>query len=166
MTDLTYTRVGATRSEPLPAGYNHLRYRTPVGTGADTFRRAAEAVRTFAMHRGAGVPIGTEAARAEPGVRLTVTLGPFTAPCEVVYVIDEPRRSGFGYGTRPGHQESGEESFVVEHDDQDRVWLRVVAFSRPARWPTILAGPLAEIVQLAFARLLGRSLRRLCTVKP
>lgn len=164
MTDLTYAEVGATQHVRLPARYNHLRHRTLVGEGTEVFTRAAEAVRTFAMHRRAGAKIHTEAERAAPGVRLTVSLGPFTAPCEVVYVVDEPGRAGFGYGTLPGHQECGEEAFLVERDAEDRVWLRVTAFSRPVRWPVIVAGPIAVLAQHGFARLLGRTLKRICTV--
>ncbi len=100
-------------------------------------------------------------------MQVSVGLGPFTVPCEVVYVIDEPMRAGFGYGTLPGHQEKGEEAFLVERDLEDQVWFTVVAFSRPAKWPTIVAGPLAVLVQQAYARVLGRSLRRLSrTVRP
>jgi uncharacterized protein (UPF0548 family) len=164
MSDLTYPDAGATRGGRLPRGYHHLHHRMPVADTPEAFDRAREAVLTFAMHRGAGARIRSEAERAAPGVRLTVKLGPFTVPCEVVYVIDEPDRAGFGYGTLPGHQESGEEAFLVERDATGRVWLRVTAFSRPARWSTILAGPLAVAGQHGFARLLGRSLRRICTV--
>ena len=164
MSDLTYPHAGATRDARLPRGYHHLHHRMPVADTPDAFSRAREAVLAFAMHRAAGARVRTDADRATPGVRLTVTLGPFTVPCQVVYVIDEPDRAGFGYGTLPGHQESGEEAFLVERDATGRVWLRVTAFSRPARWPTILAGPLAVAMQHGFARLLGRSLRRLCTV--
>jgi uncharacterized protein (UPF0548 family) len=84
----------------------------------------------------------------------------------VVYTYQEPNRAGFGYGTLPGHQESGEEAFVVERDTRDRVWFTVVAFSRPARWQAIVAGPIAVLAQRAFARQLGRTLVRICTVKP
>ena len=164
MEQFTYTEVGATLDGRLPRRYHHLHHRMRVADDPGTFTRAKDAVLTFAMHNRAGARIRTEADRAAPGVRLTVTLGPFTVPCEVVYVVDEPDRAGFGYGTLPGHQESGEEAFLVERD-ADGVWLRVTAFSRPARWPTILAGPLAVAVQHGFARQLGRSLRRICTVK-
>jgi uncharacterized protein (UPF0548 family) len=163
VTDLTYAERGATRREPLPRHYNHLRYRTLIGEGADVFARAGEAVVTFAMHRAGGARIRTAADRAVPGVRLTVGLGPFTVPCEVVYTVDEPDRTGFGYGSLRGHLEQGEEAFVVERDADDRVWFRVTAFSRPARWPAVLGGPIAELAQRGYARLLGRALRRLCT---
>jgi uncharacterized protein (UPF0548 family) len=35
------------------------------------------------------------------------------APCRIVYVIDEPDRRGFAYGTLPGHPERGEEAFII-----------------------------------------------------
>jgi len=163
MTDFTYAEVGATRHEPLPAGYNHLRYRVRIGEGAEVFARAAQAVMTFGMHRATGARVRSTAERAAPGVRLTVTLGPFTVPCEVVYVVDEPARAGFGYGTLPGHQERGEEAFWVEQANDGTVWLTVKAFSRAARWPTILAGPLTVLVQRLYARLCGRALTRIAT---
>jgi uncharacterized protein (UPF0548 family) len=163
MPEFTYAEVGATQYEPMPEHYNHLRYRVQIGAGADVFARAGDAVLRFDMHRGAGARMRTAAERAAPGVRVQVVLGPFTVPCEVVYVHDEPDRLGFGYGTLAGHQERGEESFVVELDPDGRVWLTIKAFSRPARWPTILAGPMAVLVQRGFARLCGRALSRLAT---
>ena len=91
----------------------------------------------------------------------TVTGGLVTVPCEIVYVLDEPNRAGFGYGTLPGHVQRGEEAFLVERDQQDRVWFRVTAFSRPARWITVLGGPLTIAAQRGYAALLGRALTRL-----
>jgi uncharacterized protein (UPF0548 family) len=160
----TYAEVGATRRRPLPAHYNHLRYRMRLPDGS--FETAGEAVVTFRMHRAIGARVRADAARAAPGVDVTVTLGPFTVPNRVVHVDDGPDRIGFAYGTLPGHQESGEESFLVERDADGHVWFSVTAFSRPVRWPTIVAGPIAVVAQHTFARLCGRALRRICTVKP
>jgi uncharacterized protein (UPF0548 family) len=164
MTGLTYAEVGATREGALPAGYRHLRYRTAVGRGV--FDAAAEAVLTWRMHRAAGSRVTTGAARAAPGVvlRVGVGLGPLRldVPCQVIYTLDEPRRAGFGYGTLPGHQARGEESFVVEQDADGRVWFTVTAFSVPARWPMRLAGPVGRLAQRAYAWQLGRALARLC----
>ena len=56
----------------------------------------------------------------------------------------------------------GEEAFQVERDDQDRVWFRATAFSVLARWPMVLAGPIAILLQRAYARLCGRALKRVC----
>ena len=94
---------------------------------------------------------------------MTVGLGPLrvTAPCEVVWTAYETHRTGFGYGTLAGHPESGEESFVVDFRDDGSVWFTVMAFSKPARWYSWLAGPLVPVLQRWYARRLGRALRRI-----
>ncbi|GID95250.1 DUF1990 family protein [Amorphoplanes digitatis] len=160
MSGFTYAEVGATRHEPLPTGYRHLHYRTELGR--DDFAAAADAILTLRMHRATGARIRTDADRAAPGVRLTVGLGPLVAPCEVVWAATGTELAGFGYGTLPGHQVRGEESFTVERDADGRVWFTVTAFSAPARLPMRLAGPVAVLGQHLYARICGRALRRLC----
>ncbi|MFE0427269.1 DUF1990 family protein, partial [Streptomyces sp. NPDC058953] len=51
--------------------------------------------------------------------------------------------------------------FVVDKRDVGSVWFTVMAFSRPARPLVRLAGPLVPPVQRAYARRLGRTVRRL-----
>ncbi|WP_430783486.1 DUF1990 family protein [Actinoplanes sp. G11-F43] len=165
MTELTYRHVGATRTGRLPAGFRHLRYRTRIGDGEEVLHRAGEAVLSFRMHRAIGARITADAGRAAPGVLLTVGLGPLRAPCEVVWTLEDGDRIGFAYGTRPGHPAAGEEAFVVERDEHDRVWLVVTAFSRPAGRLMRAAGPFAVGFQHSFARLCGLALRRLGTVR-
>ena len=46
-------------------------------------------------------------------------------PVLVVYVVDEPDRIGFAYGTTAEGPESGEESFILERRDDDTVWLTI-----------------------------------------
>jgi uncharacterized protein (UPF0548 family) len=46
-------------------------------------------------------------------------------PVLVVYVIDEPDRVGFACGTTAEGPESGEESFILEHREDDTVWLTI-----------------------------------------
>ncbi|MER7759858.1 DUF1990 domain-containing protein [Streptomyces sp. NPDC097619] len=161
---LSYPERGATRHRPLPAGYHHLGHRTAIGHGPEVFARAGAAVTGFAMHRAAGVRVRA-ADRAEPGgsVEISAGLGPvrLAVPCEVVWTDQDPARVGFAYGTRPGHPECGEESFVVELAPDGTVWFEVTAFSRPARWYTRLAGPVVPVLQHAYARHCGRVLRRL-----
>ncbi|WP_149179141.1 DUF1990 domain-containing protein [Streptomyces sp. TRM49041] len=164
-TGFTYPDVGATRSPAtLPDGYHHLRHRTPIGHGRDVFEAAGAAVTTWRMHRASGARVHTEAARAEPGVRLTVAVGAgpleYGVPCEVVWTAYEERRTGFAYGTLTGHPESGEESFVVELRPDGSVWFTLTAFSRPGRWYTRAAGPLVPVLQRRYARRLGRTLRK------
>ena len=75
---------------------------------------------------------------------------PLKIPVRVVYVIDEPQRRGFAYGTLPGHPEEGEEAFVVERRDDDSVWLTIRAFSRPSnRWYWV-GYPALRLLQAIF----------------
>ncbi|GAA1396787.1 DUF1990 family protein [Catellatospora coxensis] len=165
MSRFSYAEVGATRDEVLPRGYNHLRYRTRIGD-ASVMAVAAEAVLTFAPQRAIGVRITADGPRAVEGLAVTSGLGigplRIAAPCEVVWAEDGPQRAGFAYGTLAGHPETGEEAFLVE-SAAGAVWFSVIAFSRPARWYTRAAGPVAVGFQHTYARLLGRALRRLVT---
>jgi uncharacterized protein (UPF0548 family) len=160
---LTYAEVGATRDGDLPEGYRHLRHRTALPPGS--FARAGEAVLTWRMHRGAGIRLAADADRAAPGVQVTTRLGvgpvAINAPCEVVWIVEDERRIGFGYGTLPGHPARGEESFLVERHDDGRTWLAITSFSRPATTLMRLAGPLGPVFQSLYAARLGRTLRRL-----
>ncbi|GGX77077.1 DUF1990 family protein [Streptomyces minutiscleroticus] len=156
----TYEPVGATRSGELPAGFHHLNVRTRIGE--DVFRRAADAVLSWRMHRAMGVAMDTAAETAAPGVDVTVGLGPVKAPCRVVWTVDERRRAGWAYGTLPGHPESGEEAFLVEATGDGTVWLTVTAYSRPASWLARAGGPVTRGFQHAYARRCGVVLRRLC----
>lgn len=68
-------------------------------------------------------------------------------PCRVVYVVDEPDRKGFAYGTLPGHPVSGEEAFVLERGHDGRITFTVSAFSRPATMFAKLGGPVGRTIQ-------------------
>lgn len=146
---LTYPEVGATAGD-LPDGYQHLRAERLVGHGRELFESCADVVLTWGVQRGAGLAVeraGHVVAGEEN--RIGLPLGPLRlwAPCRVVYVLDEPTRKGFAYGTLPGHPETGEESFVVSIDEHEAVRFTVTAFSRPARWFARLGGPVTRLVQ-------------------
>ncbi|MFI9724091.1 DUF1990 family protein [Streptomyces sp. NPDC052396] len=164
MTSFSYPEAGATRRDTLPAGYHHLRHSGYLGRGRAVFEAAGEAVLGWDMHRAAGVRIARDTPPAAPGVRVTptVALGPLRveAPCEVVWAERGAWRTGFAYGTLPGHPECGEESFVVTIDGAEDVRLTVTAFSRPARWYSRAAGPLVPLFQRAYVRNCVRALRR------
>lgn len=91
---------------------------------------------------------------------LKIPAGPITvsAPVRVVYVLDDPTRIGFGYGSLHGHPVSGEESFVVELREDNSVWLTIRAFSRPANGFYRLIAPVLRQQQ---ARFMKRYLRAL-----
>jgi uncharacterized protein (UPF0548 family) len=165
---LTYTEVGATRHEPLPAGYRHLHYRTSLGPVP--FREAAEAVLTFAMHRASGERVVSSTPRAAVGTTVVsyAGLGPLRlrVPCRVVWVEESDGRAGFGYGTLPGHVARGEESFVLTRDAGGEVWFTVTAFSVPGRWLMTATGPFGPLLQAAYARIRAAALRRVLRSAP
>ena len=144
---LTYRDVGAT-AEPMPDGYHHVRKSAVIGSGRTRFEDAAAKVMRWGMLRGAGVRVDATDEVAAVGSEVLVGIGPVRAPCRVVYVIDEPDRRGFAYGTLPGHPESGEELFAVRYDPAtDEVHAEVAAFSRHATWWSKLGSPVTALMQ-------------------
>lgn len=119
------------------------------------------------IHRRAGLLVESEGPVAEGAlVRLSLPgparLLPLMIECRVVYVIDEPGRRGFGYGTLPGHPEEGEARFLVDFDEgrDPQVFFTVNAFSRPGpRWARLLA-PAVRVVQEATTQGYLRAARR------
>jgi uncharacterized protein (UPF0548 family) len=166
---VTYGAIGATLAPDLlrypPDGYRPAEDSVRLGSGAERYERAAEALMTWGIQKGVGfevlnVSTGTGAQypgivydtdgaplAEQPGSRtedrfgadgtpyitagMTATLrrrGRFRkhdTPMLVVYVVDEPGRIGFAYGTTAHGPESGEESFILEHRDDDTVWLTI-----------------------------------------
>jgi len=149
---LTYTEVGATAG-PLPLDYGHLQATAVIGHGRQRFEEAATAVMRWGMLRGAGVRVEATTEVAAVGSEVLVGLGPLRAPCRVVYVVDEPDRRGFAYGTLPGHPETGEELFAVRYDPaSEAVYAEVTAFSRHGTWWSRLAGPVTSLAQRVISR--------------
>jgi uncharacterized protein (UPF0548 family) len=146
----TYAEVGATRGD-LPSGHTHLR-RARVVTGSLT--TLADRLRSWQVHAGAGLSVaasGPVDLGAVVWLRLGVGALSLTAPCRVVYTIDEADRTGFAYGTLPGHPESGEEAFVLERVTDGRVRFTVTAFSTPATLLARAAGPVGRVGQRVIA---------------
>jgi uncharacterized protein (UPF0548 family) len=81
-------------------------------------------------------------------------------PCRVVYTVEESRRRGFAYGTLPGHPESGEEAFIVEHHSDDTVSFTITAFSKPSTVIARIAGPAGRLIQSWTTTRYLRSLQR------
>jgi uncharacterized protein (UPF0548 family) len=149
---LTYAEVGATAG-PLPAGYHHVQKSAVIGHGRRRFEGAAEAGMRWGMLRGAGLKVEATTEVAAVGSEVIVRMGPVRAPCRVVYVVDEPNRRGFAYGTLPGHAESGEELFVVRYEPAtDEVYADVTAFSRHATWWSRLASPVTSLAQRVITK--------------
>ena len=154
----TYTEIGATAG-PQPDGYRHLHASAVIGHGRGRFEEAAAEVMRWGMLRGAGLRVDAATEVAAVGSEVIVGLGPVRAPCRVVYVVDEPNRRGFAYGTLPGHAETGEELFAVRYDPiSEAVRAEVTAFSRHGTWWSRLAGPFTSLAQRVVSKRYLRAL--------
>lgn len=148
--------------ENPPDGYCRMN-RSVLVTAMD-FGQASSAVLCWVVHRRAGLRVAASHTSAEPGaqVHLRLGIGPLSilAPCRVLWVIDEPDRVGFAYGTLPGHPESGIEQFTVTRTDSGVVRFHLDAVSKPATWYARLGRPVSRLVQEIVTR---RYLRALST---
>lgn len=162
--DLSYPEAGATRDSPLPAGYRLDLYERELSSDETVFERAVEALRGWKAHVGAGVGIVPDDARVTVGetVLLVIETAGFwaTAACRVVYVVDEPNRFSFAYGTLPGHPEQGEVAMIVERNEIGGAVFRIVSFSRTVDPLARLGSPITRRIQ---RRVTDRYLQALAT---
>lgn len=159
----SYEVVGATRAAGAPEGFDRDHNRERLGAGPAAFAAACHAIRGWTMFAAplAWVePRGVPIAEGQVVAVVAHALGLWWLnAARIVYVIDEPRRFGFAYGTLPGHVERGEERFSVEWLDDDTVWYDLLALSRPHYWGVRLAKPLARRLQRRFARMSKAAMR-------
>jgi uncharacterized protein (UPF0548 family) len=80
------------------------------------------------------------------------------APVRIVYVIEEERRAGFGCGSLEGHPLCGEESFILEHRDDDSVWLVIRSFSKPSGGKSTFVAPFVRGGQSSLVKRYLRAL--------
>lgn len=140
-----------------PAAVTDLTY-TPVG-----FDEVGEPVEPATVSSADEPTFSTDGtAFVVPGdtAWLKIPLGPLRvrAPVRVVYVIAEPTRVGFAYGTLPGHPENGEECWTIEQAKDGSVWMTIRAFSRPANAFWWLGYPALRIMQEFYTRRYLRAL--------
>ena len=156
----SYAEVGATAATP-PAGYVVDRYGERLGRGEAVFARACDAIDAWRVYPSSWFRVYREG-DAAPRPDLTFVtrihhLGIWSLnSCRVIAVVDDRKltsaRHGFSFGTLPGHEEQGEESFLVTWDRAtDEVAYQVVAFSRPRGRLTRLGYPVARLLQKRFA---------------
>lgn len=151
----TYAATGATADVP-PADYVADHTRVHLGTGTEVFKRGKwglEAWRQFDLGWLKAVPDDTTIRAGAVVAVVARTFGTWSInAARIVYVVDEPRRFGFAYGTLPGHVEQGEERFLIEQTDDDAVWYDILAFSRPRHILTKIGYPFVRRLQKRFGR--------------
>jgi uncharacterized protein (UPF0548 family) len=131
------------------------RHRWTVALPDGTFDAGVEALRTWSVHRRAGLSVATDgpfAVGTNIAVSAPLPAAFVDATCRIVAVIDEPDRFGFAYGTLPVHPECGEEAFLVVAG-QGAVRFEVQAVSKPRH-------PLARLVPPVATRLQDVAVRR------
>ena len=135
-----------------------------LGKGRNVHDKAANALFSWELLTIGVAELVCSASRAVPNVDVAILSWHFglwsVDCCRVIYVLKDEQegggtiqRTGFGYGTLPGHAVSGEEIFSVEwHPATEEVWYDIFSFSRPANWLVQLAAPIARATQRRFAR--------------
>ena len=153
------TRTAGTAAD----GFSHLRRSRPQ-TRSD-FDGAARDLFEWRMHATAGLRVEASDVPLREGTVVCMRWGPgalsLKLPCRVLAVTDEPRRRGFTYATLPGHPEAGEERFLLEHLDDERIRLTIEAYSRPASTLAKLGGPFSRLAQHLMTRRYLHALDRL-----
>ncbi|WCE39968.1 DUF1990 domain-containing protein [Brevibacterium sp. BDJS002] len=164
-----------------PADYRHFESAYFVGHGRETFDRCAEELLhwevkirsgfdigaqaseddTGSLSAGTGTGTGTQRVRAGQEPTIFVRLGPFRLPepARVIEVFESDTRRGFTYGTKPGHPITGEESFILIHADDDRVFLVLRSVSRAGMGIWRLGEPFVRLAQIIYRRRYSRALR-------
>ncbi|MDQ1377829.1 MAG: hypothetical protein QOE15_2002 [Acidimicrobiaceae bacterium] len=148
----SYPSVGATRSGAAPSGYRTDRFDTDLGADEDDrFNRAGQALLRWVPQRGTGIRIFPDhPVAADQAFVLVLPLplsGWAVAPARVAYLLDEPDRVGYAYGTLPAHPAQGEEAFIVVRSG-GRVRFEVVAFSRPHDVLARVGKPVSRLLQV------------------
>jgi uncharacterized protein (UPF0548 family) len=153
----TYPEIGASGHGTLPTGYRTGRCSMVLGYGPAVFERGKDALRGWRAHRGAGALLRPPVPELVVGTDMVtlIRLGPLwvVAPCRIVYVTNTATSFGFGYGTLPGHPESGEESFHVHLDAQGEVAFTIIFFARIVDPLAKVGSPVARMQQRRVTRL-------------
>lgn len=154
----SYAEVGDSKDK-IPAGYpiNHRRVR--LGSGADVFERAKNAVQNWAMYDLDWTRVFPDDAPVVVGEVVCVVVNHGFCwsinPCRIVYVSEESadiERYAFAFGTLPGHSEEGEERFSVEwRRADDSVWFELISFARPHHILAKIGFPFVPLFQKKFA---------------
>jgi len=163
----TYPDVGATGPADgvwsPPDGYRAFETTIAIGRGDEHWAWASEQVLLCGIKTRSGFHV-KPGGRVIEGQehRLVALVGPLriTEPVVVVAVVDEPDRSGFSYGTLPGHPVSGEEAFVVHRDNDGTVNLTLRSLTRPGRGRWRVAFPAILVAQRVYRRRYLRALAR------
>ena len=158
----SYPDVGATRNHP-PPGWRVNHMRRLMGTGRVLHNKIVQALFSWDLLAVGNLELFSAAPQVVPQAAVAILSRHFgiwsVDFCRVIYVLrEEPEqsgkilRTGFAYGTLPGHAVKGEEIFSIEfHPATEEVWYDIFSFSLPASPLIRLAAPIARATQKRFA---------------
>ena len=154
----SYSEVGASAGK-VPSRYNVDLNCVLLGKGEAVWNRAVSAIQRWEMFHMPWIRLywPTSVIQVGTNVAIEVCHWGFHSlnACRIVYTVDDNgpvARYGFAYGTLVEHAESGEERFTVEWTrDDDEVWYKILAFSRPQKALSKIGYPLSRMLQRRFA---------------
>ena len=153
--NFSYGYVGSTKGE-FPLGFDHDQNKVLLGQGEACFAKAKQCIQRWYMFPSSWTLIFPK----QSAIQKDTTVGMafrllgiwWVNSCRIVYTIDELHRFGFAYGTLPAHIERGEELFLVEMDEEGKVWYHIQAFSKPRHWLVRLGYWFARSQQRRFVQ--------------
>jgi uncharacterized protein (UPF0548 family) len=167
----TYDHVGSTLDPAAWPGHDPFERSRIVGHGPAAFEAAIDGLRAWACHRGVRARVHPAGAPLVVGTTVVVELpvGPVRVlvPNRIVAVIDDPTRFGFAYGTLPGHEERGEEGFIIEIAPDGTVTATVRVDAIPGSRAARLMGPAVTAAShVAVGRYLAALAHHVAATRP
>jgi len=152
----TYDAHFQTKNDVIIPKYDNDFIKIKIGKGAADFVKAKRAIQNWQMFPRTWTRILPVGAPIKEGTVIAMNAH-FAGvwwrnACKIRYVIDEPDRYGFAYGTLPGHVESGEELFLISRDHIGNTYYEIKAFSKPRHWMAKVGYPLVRLLQARFRR--------------
>jgi len=147
---LAYPSAGMVRAPVPPTGFRRDERTRELGVGRPVFEAVVAGLRSWDVHRLAGLEVAGDPEVAPGAVVASVLrfpVGSVVATCRVLAVDVAHDRWAFTYGTLPHHPERGEELFEVRIDADGQVVARIVACWHPAGVIGWLGSPIARRVQ-------------------
>ena len=154
--EFSYKSVGLSMNGS-PVGFNVDHHRIYIGRGEGDFKNAKLAIRDWKMFDFPWLDLCWPETPIEKDRTVAIVVNHLgfwsMSAARIVYVIEEPTRYGFAYGTLREHVESGEERFTVEFDPKTgEVWYDLFAFSKPNHVLAQIGYPVSRMLQKRFAR--------------
>lgn len=155
LTEFSYSDLGCTRGRNV-VGFNTDRFRIELGTGDAALEKAKRAIRDWRGFATDWVRLCWPYKKIAPGAVVAVLVHHYGVyslnAARIVYVVDEPKKFGFAFGSLLRHILRGEMLFLVYQEPDGKVYYELTSISRPRHWLTWVFYPLGRQLQNRFSR--------------